>query len=101
MARSYIGGMTLRLARSPEAPKRTTVQGSATPPYTEPERPESPAIVTPSAKLPPVHVPVAASKPIPQHHSFQAPNALALRFDGEWYSCRVAPGFPGSPSRLR
>src|SRR6267143_303500 len=43
--------MTLRLARSPEAPKRTTVQGSATPPYTEPERPESPVIVTPSAKL--------------------------------------------------
>src|SRR5215472_13412342 len=38
--------MTLRLARSPDAPNKTTVQGSATPPYTEPERPVSPAIVS-------------------------------------------------------
>src|SRR5882762_2759653 len=49
-----MAGMTLRLARSPEAPKRTTVQGSDAPPYTEPERPVSPAIVSSSIKLRPV-----------------------------------------------
>src|SRR5690242_21848795 len=46
-----MAGMTLRLARSPEAPNRTTVQGSATPPYTEP-----PAIVSPSAYLSPANL---------------------------------------------
>src|SRR6266566_1953531 len=54
VARSYIAGMTLRFARSPDAPKRTTVQGSATPPYTEPERPVSPAIVSPFITFRPV-----------------------------------------------
>src|SRR5262245_144955 len=42
-----MAGMTLRLARSPEAPNKTTVQGSATPPYTEPVRPVSPDILSP------------------------------------------------------
>src|SRR5262245_33491567 len=43
--------MTFRLARSPEAPNKTTVQGSATPPYTEPVRLVSPAIASPSCFL--------------------------------------------------
>src|SRR6266566_4141132 len=61
MARSYMAGMTLRFARSPEAPKRTTVQGSTAPPYAEPEPPVSPAMVSSSAKLRPVQVSDAAS----------------------------------------
>src|SRR6266849_7777218 len=96
MARSYIAGMTLRLARSPEAPKRTTVQGSITPPYTEPERPVSPAIVSPSAQLHPVQIPDAAFKTIPQPHIFQAPNAIARRSDCDWCASPDAWGFPGS-----
>src|SRR5713101_5257296 len=96
MARSNIAGMTLRLARSPEAPKRTTVQGSTTPPYTEPERPVYAAIVSSSAKLSAVQVPDTASKTIPQPHIFQALNAIAQRSGGEWCSCRGAAGFPGS-----
>src|SRR5437016_2678881 len=95
MARSYMAGMTLRLARSPEAPKRTTVQGSDAPPYTEPERPVSPAIVSSSAKLRPVQVRAAAFKTIPQPHTFQAPNTIAPRSDGEWCSFPGAEGFPG------
>src|ERR1700758_250838 len=35
LARSYIAGITLRLARSPDAPKRTTVQDSG--PFAPPE----------------------------------------------------------------
>src|SRR6266852_7190465 len=96
MARSYMAGMTLRLARSPEAPKRTTVQGSTTPPYAEPERPVSPAIVSSSVKLRPVQVLDAAFKTIPQPHSFQVPNAIAARFDDEWCSSPGAAGLPGS-----
>src|SRR5467141_196532 len=91
-----MAGMTLRLARSPEAPKRTTVQGSAAPPYTEPERPESPAIVTPSAKLRPVQVLDAAFKTIPQPHIFPARTAIVLRPDGEWCSFQAAAGSRGS-----
>src|SRR6266849_2661698 len=95
MARSYIAGMTLRLARSPEAPKRTTVQGSVTPPYTELERLESPAMVSPSPKLRPVQEPDAAFKTIPQPQPFQAQNAIAVRSDDEWRAFRDAADFPG------
>src|ERR1700745_1828600 len=91
-----MAGMTLRFARSPEAPKRTTVQGSDAPPYTEPKRPVSPAIVSSSIKLRPVQEPVAASQTIPQPHTFQAPGAIAPRSDGEWCSSPGAAGFPGS-----
>jgi len=52
IARSNIAGITLRFARSPDAPNRTTVQeGSTTPLYTEPERLVSAAIFSPSAKI--------------------------------------------------
>src|SRR6266481_7068488 len=91
-----MAGMTLRFARSPEAPKRTTVQGSTAPPYAEPEPPVSPAIVTPSARLRPVQVSDAASKTIPQPHIFQAPNAIVLHSDDESCSSPGAAGFPGS-----
>jgi hypothetical protein len=37
LARSYIAGITLRLAKSPDAPNRITVQGSALP-FAPPER---------------------------------------------------------------
>src|SRR5207245_7665566 len=62
VARSYIAAMTLRFARSPEAPNKMTVQGSATPPYTEPERSVSPTIVSPFNDLRPVQ---------PAHATFQ------------------------------
>src|SRR5260370_16102441 len=92
-----MAGITLRLARSREAPNRTTVQGSATPPYAEPERPISPAIVSSSVKLRSVQLTdEAPSKTIHQRDTFQAPNAIARRSGDEWCSSQGAAGFPGS-----
>src|SRR2546429_2581189 len=102
MARSYMAGMTLRLARSPEAPKRTTVQGSTAPPNAEAEPPISSAMVSSSAKLRPVQVSDAASaQTIPQPHTFQAPNAIAPHSDDESCSSPGAAGFPGSTAGHR
>src|SRR5260370_10773732 len=96
VGRSYIAGVTLRFARSPDAPKRTTVQGSATPPYTEPERPVSPAIVSPFIAFRPVQAKNATPKTIPQRHIFQAPSAIVPHFGGESHSSPGAAGFPDS-----
>src|SRR5215468_5626611 len=93
VARSYIAGMTLRLARSPEAPNKTTVQGSATPPYTEP-----PAIVSPSSRFKacPFESTESRGVTIPQHRIFEAPRAIAPRPDDGSCSFLAFEDIPGS-----
>src|SRR5262245_8453894 len=100
MARSYSAGMTLRFARSPEAPKRTMLHGSATPPYTELERLASAVIFFPRELLP-VQIGKATSQTIPQPRIFQAPNATAQRSDDGWCSSLGAADFPGSAAGHR
>src|SRR5690348_7987648 len=93
-----MAGMTLRLARSPEAPNRTTVQGSATPPYTEPVRLVSPAIASPSSLFRGCLFESAEPRgvTIPQPRIFEAPRAVALHLDDGWCSCPAFGDFPSS-----
>src|SRR5258708_129344 len=98
IARSYIAGIPLRFAQSPEAPNSTTRHGSLT---LAPQLLAGLASTSISSNVAVLFIPSPVHDTIPQHRNFSVPPAVVPRSDNESFSSPASLDSPNSAAGHR